>query len=69
MKIYTSELMMRGLDGSMIILKDVEGYYMIGYNVVVVQFKDGSEKYYTNFKVLNKWIVKTSRNSFIQALK
>lgn len=57
MKVKNGFLSMKALDGSLLILKGVEGYYVIGFDIVVVQFKDGGEKYYTNFKVL-QWNTK-----------
>ena len=52
MKTHNDMLSMQAMDGSLLILKGVEGYYMIGFDIVVVQFKDGGEKYFTNYKVL-----------------
>ncbi len=40
------------LDGSIKILDNVEGHYLIG-KIPVIRFKDGCEKYYTNFKIMN----------------
>ena len=52
-------IVLQALDGSILVKRDVTGFYMIGFDVVVVQFVDGSEYYYTNYKVINngglKW--------------
>ena len=44
---------LQALDGSILVKKDVTGFYMIGFDIVVVQFVDGSERYYSNYKVIN----------------
>ena len=55
----SSTITLQALDGSILIKKDVTGFYMIGCDIVVVQFVDGSEYYYTNYKIINngglKW--------------
>ncbi len=45
-------IFMQGMDGTILIKKDVAGFYMIGLDIVVLQFIDGSEFYYTNYKVI-----------------
>jgi len=44
---------LQALDGSILVKKDVTGFYKIGNDIVVVQFVDGSEYYYTNYKIIN----------------
>ena len=51
MKTYT--IVLQALDGSQITKKNVTGFYKIGSDILVVQFSDGSEYYYTNFKVID----------------
>ena len=42
----------KALDGSILRLEEVEGYYNIGHDILVIQFKDGGERYFTNYTML-----------------
>ena len=46
-------IVLQALDGSILVKRNVTGFYMIGFDVVVVQFVDGSEYYYSNYRVIN----------------
>ena len=44
----------QAMDGSIKIIKNVEKTYMIGQNILVVCGCDGSETYYTNYKLVSE---------------
>lgn len=46
-----NQIILKALDGEFLSLNNVETFYKIGNNIVVVVFLDGKERYFTNFKV------------------
>lgn len=48
---YMRVVLLNLIDGSTLEFSNVEHAYMIGHSTAVIGLRDGSETYYTNYKI------------------